>query len=77
MIWSLSSPLPGGSGRETDNREDPAEDRQRPRVDSSHPYIWVICGRRPYCKRNLAWRVRSGASHVSGLFVRQVPLALM
>jgi hypothetical protein len=43
MIWSLSSPLLGGSGRETDNREDPAEDRQRPRVDVGCPF-WVRTG---------------------------------
>jgi hypothetical protein len=32
----------------------------------------VMCGRRPRCKRNLACGLRSGASHVSGLFARHV-----
>ena len=36
-----------------------------------------MCGRRPHCKRNLACGLRSGASHVSGLLVRHMPLALM
>ena len=31
---------------------------------------WVMCGRRPHCKRNLTFGLRSGASHVSGLFAR-------
>jgi|GraSoiStandDraft_30_1057271.scaffolds.fasta_scaffold936483_2 hypothetical protein len=30
----------------------------------------VMCGRRPHCKRNLTCGLRSGASHVSGLFAR-------
>jgi hypothetical protein len=29
-----------------------------------------MCGRRPHCKRNLTFGLRSGASHVSGLFAR-------
>jgi pimeloyl-ACP methyl ester carboxylesterase len=36
----------------------------------------VMCGR-PRCKRNLACGLRSGASHVSGLLMRHMPLALM
>jgi site-specific recombinase XerD len=36
-----------------------------------------MCGRRPRCKRNLAFGLRSGASHVSGLLMRHEPLALM
>jgi hypothetical protein len=31
----------------------------------------VMCGRRPRCKRTLAFCLRSGASHVSGLFARR------
>ena len=31
---------------------------------------WVMCGRRPRCKKNLTFGLRSGASHVSGLFAR-------
>ena len=30
----------------------------------------VMCGRRPRCKENLTFGLRSGASHVSGLFAR-------
>ena len=30
----------------------------------------VMCGRRPHCKENLTFGLRSGASHVSGLFAR-------
>jgi hypothetical protein len=30
----------------------------------------VMCGRRPHCKKNLTFGLRSGASHVSGLFAR-------
>ena len=33
--------------------------------------IWIMCGRRPRCKKNLTFGLRSGASHVSGLFARQ------
>jgi hypothetical protein len=33
-------------------------------------YIRVMCGRRPRCKKNLTFGLRSGASHVSGLFAR-------
>lgn len=33
-------------------------------------FQWVMCGRRPHCKKNLAFGLRSGASHVSGLFAR-------
>ena len=29
-----------------------------------------MCGRRPRCKKNLTFGLRSGASHVSGLFAR-------
>jgi hypothetical protein len=32
--------------------------------------LWVMCGRRPHCKKNLTCSLRSGASHVSGLFAR-------
>jgi len=32
--------------------------------------IRVMCGRRPRCKENLMFGLRSGASHVSGLFAR-------
>gem|GEM_PF-6398304 len=32
----------------------------------------VMCVRRPRCKRNLTCGLRSGASHVSGLFARRV-----
>jgi hypothetical protein len=32
--------------------------------------VWVMCGRRPHCKKNLTFGLRSGASHVSGLFAR-------
>ena len=32
--------------------------------------VWVMCGRRPRCKKNLTFGLRSGASHVSGLFAR-------
>jgi hypothetical protein len=32
--------------------------------------LMVMCGRRPHCKKNLAFGLRSGASHVSGLFAR-------
>ena len=32
---------------------------------------WYMCGRRPRCKRNLTFSSRSGASHVSGLFMRR------
>jgi hypothetical protein len=31
---------------------------------------WVMSGRRPHCKENLMCCLRSGASHVSGLFAR-------
>ena len=31
---------------------------------------WVMSGRRSHCKKNLAFCLRSGASHVSGLFAR-------
>lgn len=31
-----------------------------------------MCGRRPCCKRILAFGPRSGASHVSGLFARRM-----
>jgi glucose dehydrogenase len=31
---------------------------------------WVMCGRRPHCKEILTFGLRSGASHVSGLFAR-------
>ena len=34
------------------------------------PLLWVMCGRRPRCKKNLTFGLRSGASHVSGLFAR-------
>jgi hypothetical protein len=38
----------------------------------------VMCGRRPRVKGFLAFSLRSGASHVSGLFARRTwPLALM
>ena len=30
----------------------------------------VMCGRRPRCKKKLTFGLRSGASHVSGLFAR-------
>jgi len=30
----------------------------------------VMCGRRQHCKKNLTFGLRSGASHVSGLFAR-------
>ena len=33
---------------------------------------WYMCGRRLRCKRILAFCLRSGASHVSGLFVRRM-----
>ena len=33
--------------------------------------LWLMCGRRPPCKRNLTFGLRSGASHVSGLFARR------
>ena len=32
---------------------------------------WYMCGRRLRCKRILAFSLRSGASHVSGLFARR------
>jgi transposase len=32
--------------------------------------FWLMCGRRPRCKRILTFGLRSGASHVSGLFAR-------
>ena len=32
--------------------------------------LQVMCGRRPRCKKNLTFGLRSGASHVSGLFAR-------
>lgn len=32
--------------------------------------LGVMCGRRPHCKKNLTFGLRSGASHVSGLFAR-------
>jgi hypothetical protein len=35
------------------------------------PQVWAMCGRRPRCKGNLAIGLRSGASHVSGLFARR------
>jgi hypothetical protein len=32
--------------------------------------VGFMCGRRPRCKKNLTCSLRSGASHVSGLFAR-------
>jgi pimeloyl-ACP methyl ester carboxylesterase len=38
--------------------------------DARRDYTWIMCGRRPLCKKNLTFGLRSGASHVSGLFAR-------
>src|SRR5262245_52845116 len=45
--------------------------RTRRRKVTRECRIWVMCGRRPRCKGILAFGLRSGASHVSGLFVRR------
>jgi hypothetical protein len=50
---------------------DPCLPRRIYRQEPSYQHnIWVMCGRRPRCKENLTFGLRSGASHVSGLFAR-------
>jgi hypothetical protein len=70
----LSLPMTWRGGRPNENVS--ASTRPTswcPFGQSSYPrvQIRVMCGRRPRCKRILAFGLRSGASHVSGLFVRR------
>jgi hypothetical protein len=50
---------------------DPAHDHHGAIIGGpSVGLVRVMCGRRPRCKKNLTCSLRSGASHVSGLFAR-------
>ena len=62
LLFSSSAFHSSGSRRSRDSRA----------AQRTH---WVMCGR-PRCKENLVCRLRSGASHVSGLLMRRMTAGL-